>query len=95
MQLTAERRRADGGTRQEGRSSGDSLSPRLGLGHKDEPEIADALHECDELAVRAAQVLRGKTLHICMQLVMASAGHLLSLVDGPRSMRERARKSWR
>src|SRR6266542_3469546 len=29
---------------------------------KDEPEIADALHECDELAVRAAQVLRGKTL---------------------------------
>ena len=49
---------------------------------KNEPEIADALHECDELAVRAAQVLRGKTLKICMQLVMASASHLLSLVDG-------------
>jgi hypothetical protein len=50
---------------------------------KEEPEIADALHECDELAVRASRVLRGKTQHICMQLVMASASHLLSLVDGP------------
>ena len=59
---------------------------------KDEPEIADALHECDELAVRAAQVLRGKTLHICMQLVMASAGHLLSLVDGPSEHEGKGKK---
>jgi hypothetical protein len=59
---------------------------------KDEPEIADALHECDELAVRAAQVLRGKTLHICMQLVMASAGHLLSLVDGPAEHEGKGKK---
>jgi hypothetical protein len=59
---------------------------------KDEPEIADALHECDELAVRAAQVLRGKTLRICMQLVMASAGHLLSLVDGPAEHEGKGKK---
>jgi len=59
---------------------------------KDEPEIADALHECDELAVRAAQVLRGKTLHICMQLVMASAGHLLSLVDWPAEHEGKGKK---
>jgi hypothetical protein len=59
---------------------------------KDEPEIADALHECDELAVRAGQVLRGKTLHICMQLVMASAGHLLSLVDGPSEHEGKGKK---
>ena len=59
---------------------------------KDEPEIADALHECDELAVRAAQVLRGKTLHICMQLVMASAGHLLSLVDAPAEHEGKGKK---
>jgi hypothetical protein len=59
---------------------------------KDEPEIADALHECDELAVRAAQVLRGKTLRICMQLVMASAGHLLSLVDGPAEHEAKGKK---
>jgi hypothetical protein len=59
---------------------------------KDEPEIADALHECDELAVRAAQVLRGKTQQICMQLVMASAGHLLSLVDGPAAHETKGKK---
>ena len=59
---------------------------------KDEPEIADALHECDELAVRAGQVLRGKTLHICMQLVMASAGHLLSLVDEPSEHEGKGKK---
>jgi len=59
---------------------------------KGEPEIADALHECDELAVRAAQVLRGKTLHICMQLIMASAGHLLSLVDGPAEHEAKGKK---
>src|SRR6266498_1597042 len=59
---------------------------------KDEPEIADALHECDELAVRAAQVLRGKTLHISMQLVMASATHLLSLVDAPSEHEGKGKK---
>jgi hypothetical protein len=59
---------------------------------KEEPEIADALHECDELAVRASQVLRGKTLHICMQLVMASAAHLLSLVDGPSGHEGKGKK---
>jgi hypothetical protein len=59
---------------------------------KDEPEIADALHECDELAVRAAQVLQGKTLQICMQLVMASAAHLLSLVDGPSEHEGKGKK---
>jgi hypothetical protein len=59
---------------------------------KEEPEIADALHECDELAVRAAQVLRGKTMQICMQLVMASAGHLLSLVDGPAEHETKGKK---
>lgn len=59
---------------------------------KEEPGIADSLHECDELAVRATQVLRGKTLRICMQLVMASAGHLLSLVDGPAEHEGKGKK---
>jgi len=59
---------------------------------KDEPQIADALHECDEIAVRAAQVLHGKTLRICMQLVMASAGHLLSLVDAPAQHEAKGKK---
>jgi hypothetical protein len=45
------------------------------------PDIARELHRCDELAVRARTVLTGVRRLICMQLVMASAAHLLSLVD--------------
>jgi hypothetical protein len=48
---------------------------------KDEPEIARALHQCDELAIRAAEVLRGRSRRISIQLVMTSACHLLSLID--------------
>jgi hypothetical protein len=48
---------------------------------KDEPEIARLLHKCDELAIRSAEVLRGRSRRICIQLVMTSACHLLSLVD--------------
>jgi hypothetical protein len=59
---------------------------------KEEPEIAAALHECDELAVRATEVLRGKALRICMELVMASAMHLLSLVDAPSEHDGRGKK---
>ena len=44
------------------------------------PEMAD-LHHCDELAVKAKTVLTGVRQVICMQLVMACAAHLLSLVD--------------
>jgi hypothetical protein len=59
---------------------------------KEEPEIAAALHECDELAVKATEVLRGKALRICMELVMASAAHLLSLVDAPSGHDGRGKK---
>jgi hypothetical protein len=54
------------------------------------PEVAAALHHCDELAVRARTVLSGVRRRICMQLVMASAAHLLSLVDerGGRGARD-------
>jgi hypothetical protein len=45
------------------------------------PELAAPLHRCDELATRAAQVLSGVRERICLQLVMASASHLLSLAD--------------
>jgi len=44
-------------------------------------EIAGELHRCDELAVRARTVLTGVRQRICLQLVTASASHLLSLVD--------------
>jgi hypothetical protein len=46
------------------------------------PDVAVELHRCDELAVRANTVLTGVRRRICMQLVVASAAHLLSVVDG-------------
>jgi hypothetical protein len=57
---------------------------------KDEPEIARGLHRCDELAVRACEVLRGRSRRICIQLVMTSACHLLSLVDARSAYRDPA-----
>jgi hypothetical protein len=48
---------------------------------KNHPEIAAELHRCDDLAVRAQSVLTGVRRRICLHLVAASAGHLLSLVD--------------
>ena len=62
-----------------------SVSPRFhrvsDWATKDEPDIARALHQCDELAIRAGEVLRGRSRRITIQLVMTSACHLLSLVD--------------
>ena len=48
---------------------------------KEDPQIARMLHQCDELAIRSSEVLRGRSRRICIQLVMTSACHLLSLVD--------------
>jgi hypothetical protein len=48
---------------------------------QDWPDIAAELHRCDELSVRAKTVLTGVRQRICMSLVMASASHLMSLVD--------------
>jgi hypothetical protein len=45
------------------------------------PEIAAQLHRCDELAIKAHTVLTGVRQRICLHLVAAAAGHLLSLVD--------------
>jgi hypothetical protein len=45
--------------------------------------VASELHRCDELAVRAGTVLTGVRRRICMHLVLASAAHLLTLVDVP------------
>jgi hypothetical protein len=62
-------------------------SPRCGFHRESDwatrefPDIASELHRCDELAVRAKTVLTGVRQRICMNLVMASAAHLMSLVD--------------
>jgi hypothetical protein len=57
------------------------------------PDIACELHRCDELAVRARTVLTGVRQLICMQLVMASAAHLLSLVDARASHADAAKNA--
>lgn len=48
---------------------------------QDWPDIAKELHRCDELAVKAKSVLTGVRQRICLNLVMASAAHLMSVVD--------------
>jgi len=50
---------------------------------KTAPAVASELHNCDELAVRANAVLTGVRKRICLELVVACASHLLSLVDTP------------
>lgn len=60
---------------------------------KDEPDIARALHQCDELAVRASEVLRGRSRRICIQLVMTCACHLLSLIDARSENSPQANKA--
>ena len=52
---------------------------------KGQPDIAGLLHRCDELAVRGRTVLTGLRQRICLELVLASASHLLSLVDARAS----------
>ena len=61
---------------------------------RDQPEIANVLHTCDTLAVRAAEILRGPTERIAMQWILATAGHMLGFADereGKRSRTEAAR----
>ena len=48
---------------------------------RNRPSIAACLHLCDDLAVRAGQVLTGLRQRIALQMVMASASHLLTLAD--------------
>jgi hypothetical protein len=55
---------------------------------KDKPAIAAGLHRCDDIAIRAEQVLTGVRRRIAMQMAMASASHLLSLADEKAAHRD-------
>jgi hypothetical protein len=62
---------------------------------RDAPELAHQLHKIDNLAVRVDEVLRGTGEFIAMQLLMASARHVLSYVDrkgGPPRDEEKIRR---
>jgi hypothetical protein len=58
---------------------------------KNVPDVAAELHRCDELAVRADAVLTGVRQRICLELVVASASHLLSLADERAGSRDKAK----
>jgi hypothetical protein len=61
---------------------------------RDSTEIANTLHTCETLAVRAGEILRGPTERIAMQWILAIAGHMLGFADekeGKRTRTERAR----
>ena len=54
------------------------------------PEVANTLHTCETLAMRAGEVLRGPTERIAMQWILAVAGHLLGFVDEKDRTRSRS-----
>ena len=57
------------------------------------PEVADVLHDCDTLAVRITEILRGTSELIGLQLLLTCAGRLLAAADyadRPPGARERA-----
>jgi hypothetical protein len=56
---------------------------------RDSPEIANALHTCETLAVRVREVLGGTSERIAMQWILAIAGHLLGFVDREERVRDR------
>jgi hypothetical protein len=48
---------------------------------KDAPAMAEVLHRCDVMAIRASEVLRGTSERIAMLWVLAIASHVLGCID--------------
>ena len=48
---------------------------------RDAPEIAHEVHECQTLAIRVGEILRGTSERIAMQWLLASIARLLGFVD--------------
>src|SRR4029079_6935024 len=48
---------------------------------RDEPDIAAALDDCETLAVRVEEILRGPSELIALRRITAVASHLLGYVD--------------
>jgi hypothetical protein len=57
---------------------------------KNAEEVAELLHECDTLAIRAREILRGTTQRITLQLIYSVEEHVLGYIE--RSDRERNAK---
>jgi hypothetical protein len=48
---------------------------------RDAPQVADLLHECDLLAIRVGEVLRGTSERIAMRWILAVQAHLLGFIE--------------
>jgi hypothetical protein len=48
---------------------------------RDAPELGHALHTCETLGIRAAEVLNGTAERITMQWILSVAGYILGVVD--------------
>lgn len=54
----------------------------------DTPRVADLLHECDLLAIRVGEVLRGTAERIAMRSILGVQEHLLGFVERGNPVRE-------
>jgi hypothetical protein len=54
----------------------------------DTPRVADLLHECDLLAIRVGEVLRGTAERIAMRSLLGVQEHLLGFVERGKTVRE-------
>jgi hypothetical protein len=57
---------------------------------RDAAQVADLLHECDLLAIRVGEVLRGTSQRIALRWILAVEAHLLGFIE--RTGRRRAKE---
>jgi hypothetical protein len=58
----------------------------------DAPRVADLLHECDVLAIRVGEVLRGTPELIAMRWILRVQEHLLGFIERTRQLEKDPRK---
>lgn len=51
---------------------------------KESPPIAGGIQECESLAIRVSEVLRGTSQRVAMQQILSVASHLLGFLDGTK-----------
>jgi hypothetical protein len=58
----------------------------------DAPRVADLLHECDLLAIRVGEVLRGTPERIAMRWILGVQEHLLGFIERTKRLQAEARE---
>jgi hypothetical protein len=59
----------------------------------DTPRVADLLHECDLLAIRVGEVLRGTPERIAMRWILGVQEHLLGFIERTKQLPKEAREA--